>query len=45
MPMHLGSKCDLRIRWLSDFDKIEIKNEIRPLILKENAARKILWLR
>ena len=26
-------------RWLSDFDKIEIKDEVRPLILKENAAR------
>src|SRR6202035_5078204 len=26
-------------RWLSDFDTIEIKEELRPLILKENAAR------
>ena len=26
-------------RWLSDFEKIEIKDEIRPLILKENAAK------
>jgi len=26
-------------RWLADFEKIEIKNEVRPLILKENAAR------
>ena len=26
-------------RWLSDFEKIEIKDEVRPLILKENAAR------
>jgi predicted TIM-barrel fold metal-dependent hydrolase len=26
-------------RWLSDFEKIEIKDEIRPLILKDNAAR------
>jgi predicted TIM-barrel fold metal-dependent hydrolase len=26
-------------RWLADFDKIEIKNDVRPLILKENAAR------
>ena len=26
-------------RWLSDFDKIEIKDEVRPLILKENAVR------
>jgi predicted TIM-barrel fold metal-dependent hydrolase len=26
-------------RWLSDFEKIEIKDEVRALILKENAAR------
>jgi hypothetical protein len=26
-------------RWLADFEKIEIKDEVRPLILKENAAR------
>jgi predicted TIM-barrel fold metal-dependent hydrolase len=26
-------------RWLSDFEAIEIKPEVRPLILKENAAR------
>ena len=26
-------------RWLSDFQKIEIRDEVRPLILKENAAR------
>jgi uncharacterized protein len=26
-------------RWLADFEKIEIKDENRPLILKENAAR------
>ena len=26
-------------RWLSDFEKIEIKDEVRPLILKDNAAR------
>ncbi|WP_139151372.1 amidohydrolase family protein [Streptomyces sp. WMMB 322] len=26
-------------RWLSDFDKLEIKPEVRPKILKENAAR------
>ncbi len=32
-------------RWLSDFDKIEIKDDVRPLILKENAARllKLAW--
>lgn len=28
-------------RWLSDFEKLEIKPEVRPLILKEN-ARKLL---
>lgn len=28
-------------RWLSDFEKIAIKDEVRPLILKEN-ARKLL---
>ncbi|HEY3614202.1 MAG TPA: amidohydrolase family protein [Gaiellales bacterium] len=26
-------------RWLADFDKLEIKPEVRPLILKENAKR------
>jgi predicted TIM-barrel fold metal-dependent hydrolase len=30
-------------RWLSDFEKIAIKDEVRPLILKEN-ARKLLAL-
>lgn len=30
-------------RWLSDFAKIEIRDEVRPLILKEN-ARKLLKL-
>jgi len=26
-------------RWLADFDKLEIRPEVRPLILKENAMR------
>ena len=26
-------------RWLADFEKIEIREEVRPLISKENAAR------
>lgn len=26
-------------RWMADFDKIAIKDEVRPLILKENAIR------
>jgi uncharacterized protein len=26
-------------RWLSDFDQLDIKDEVRPLILKENAVR------
>ena len=26
-------------RWLADFDKIEIRDEVRPLVLKANAAR------
>ena len=30
-------------RWLADFEKIDIKDEVRPLILKEN-ARKLLRL-
>ena len=30
-------------RWLSDFDKLDIKEEVRPLVLKEN-ARKLLRL-
>ena len=31
-------------RWLAEFDKLSIKPEVRPLILKENAAR-LLGLR
>jgi predicted TIM-barrel fold metal-dependent hydrolase len=31
-------------RWLSDFEKIPIRDEVRPLVLKENAA-KLLKLR
>jgi uncharacterized protein len=31
-------------RWLSDFEKIQIRDEVRPLVLKENAAR-LLGLR
>ena len=26
-------------RWLADFEKIDIRPEVRPLIMKENAAR------
>jgi predicted TIM-barrel fold metal-dependent hydrolase len=26
-------------RWLADFDKLDIKPDVRPLILKDNAAR------
>jgi len=26
-------------RWLADFEKIAIRDEVRPLILKENAIR------
>ena len=26
-------------RWLADFDKIDIKDEVRPLILKDNAMK------
>jgi uncharacterized protein len=26
-------------RWLADFDKIDIRSEVRPLVLKANAAR------
>jgi len=26
-------------RWMADFEKLDIKPEVRPLILKENAAR------
>jgi predicted TIM-barrel fold metal-dependent hydrolase len=29
-------------RWLTDFEKIAIRDEVRPLILKENAVR-LLW--
>jgi predicted TIM-barrel fold metal-dependent hydrolase len=31
-------------RWLADFERLELKPEVRPLILKENAAR-LLGLR
>jgi len=31
-------------RWLSDFEKLPIKDEVRPLVLKENAGR-LLGLR
>jgi hypothetical protein len=26
-------------RWLSDFDKLQIKPEVRPKVLKDNAVR------
>jgi predicted TIM-barrel fold metal-dependent hydrolase len=26
-------------RWLRDFDTLDIKDEVKPLILKQNAAR------
>ena len=26
-------------RWLADFDTLEIKPEVRPMILKDNAVR------
>jgi predicted TIM-barrel fold metal-dependent hydrolase len=26
-------------RWLTDFAKLDLKDEVRPLILKENAVR------
>ena len=26
-------------RWLADFEKIAIRDEVRPLILRENAIR------
>ena len=26
-------------RWLADFEKLEIRDEVRPLVLKENASR------
>jgi hypothetical protein len=26
-------------RWLADFEKLEIRDEVRPLVLKENAVR------
>jgi predicted TIM-barrel fold metal-dependent hydrolase len=26
-------------RWLADFENIEIKDEVRPLILRDNAAK------
>lgn len=31
-------------RWLADFEKLDIKPEVRPRILKDNAAR-LLGLR
>jgi predicted TIM-barrel fold metal-dependent hydrolase len=26
-------------RWMADFAKLEIRDDVRPLILKDNAAR------
>jgi predicted TIM-barrel fold metal-dependent hydrolase len=26
-------------RWLKDFEQLDIADEVRPLVLKENAAR------
>ena len=26
-------------RWLADFEKIDIRDDVRPLVLKANAAR------
>jgi len=26
-------------RWLADFEKIDIRDEVRPLILKQNAVK------
>jgi uncharacterized protein len=26
-------------RWLADFERLAIKDEVRPLVLKHNAAR------
>jgi uncharacterized protein len=26
-------------RWLADFDKLDIKPEVRPLIIKDNAVK------
>ena len=26
-------------RWMADFAKLEIRDEVRPLIMKENAVR------
>ena len=31
-------------RWLADFEKLPMRDEVRPLILKENAVR-LLGLR
>jgi len=31
-------------RWLKDFEALDIRDEVRPLVLKENAAR-LLGLR
>ncbi len=31
-------------RWLADFEQVDFKDEVRPLILKENAVR-LLGLR
>jgi uncharacterized protein len=31
-------------RWLADFEKLAIRDEVRPLILRENAARLFGWL-
>lgn len=32
-------------RWIQDFEKLEIKPEVRPLVMKENATRLLGWPR
>lgn len=32
-------------RWIQDFEKLEIKPEVRPLVMKENARRLLGWPR
>lgn len=32
-------------RWIQDFDKLDIKPEVRPLVMMENAARLLGWPR
>ena len=38
-PIVVGFPLITPDRWMADFEKIDIRPDVRPLILKENAVR------